>query len=70
MTRDIDPRYDPDLQAALERGGERALAETCAALCVCGHRREDHPGATGALAGFGGSACDRCWTCGTFNAAA
>lgn len=62
-----DPRYDPDLVAALERGGEQLLGEALTATChTCGHTRRDHAGATGALASFGGSACEKCWDCGTF----
>jgi hypothetical protein len=62
-----DPRYDPDLVAALEAGGEQGLADAMAATCrTCGHTRADHAGATGALASFGGSACERCWDCGAF----
>lgn len=69
MSRDVDPRVDFDLQAALEQGGERALAEARAVRCTCGDTRGDHLGATGALASFGGSACDLCWTCPTFTPA-
>jgi hypothetical protein len=42
------------------------------APCRCGHARRDHNGhtedeaPTGAQASFGGSACELCWTCGTF----
>jgi hypothetical protein len=35
-------------------------------LCVCGHTRQEHYGASGALASFGGTACERCWECPTF----
>lgn len=66
---EVDPHYDPDLQAVLESGGEKALAVALAVKCRCGHARENHPGATGALASFGGSACDECWDCGTFTPA-
>ncbi len=67
---EVDPHYDPDLQAALERGGEKALAVALARVCRCGHPRSDHMAATGALGSFGGTACDGCWDCGTFCAAA
>jgi hypothetical protein len=42
--------------------GER----TWGAVCVCGHRRDQHWAETGAQGSFGGSACQACWTCGTF----
>lgn len=58
--------YDPDLVEAREQG---RLGEALAAVCVCGHQRHHHFGATGALASFGGTACQECWTCGTFTAA-
>lgn len=64
--REVDPHYDPDLQAALEAGGEAALEAARAEICACGHPRRDHAAATGALGSFGGSACDGCWTCPTF----
>lgn len=60
-TREIDERYDPDLQAALERGGERELARILNVLCHCGHPRRDHMAASGALGSFGGAACDECF---------
>lgn len=63
---EVDPRRDPDLQAALEARGEKALAAALAEVCRCGHTRGDHMAATGALGSFGGTACDKCWTCGTF----
>jgi hypothetical protein len=65
----IDPHYDPDLVEARERG-PHSLAVALATMCVCGHPRSDHMGATGALASFGGTACNSCWSCGTFTAVA
>lgn len=65
---EVDPQYDPDLQAVLERGGEKALAEALAVVCRCGHPRSEHMAATGALGSFGGTACNLCWACGTFTA--
>lgn len=51
------PDYDQDI---LE--GRR----TWDALCECGHTREEHMAETGAQGSFGGTACERCWTCPTF----
>lgn len=39
------------------------------AVCTCGHRRDEHWAATGREGSFGGSACQKCWTCGTFREA-
>lgn len=66
MNEPPSPHYDPDLQEALVRGGERGLAEARAALCKCGHPRSAHFAATGALGSMGGSACENCWQCATF----
>ncbi len=68
--RTIDPHYDPDLQEAVEHGGEAALNAALIVTCSCGHSRAEHMGATGALASFGGTACNQCWTCPTFTAIA
>jgi hypothetical protein len=65
----IDPRYDPDLLESADQGGEQAVAAALAVVCACGHTRAEHMGATGALASFGGTACEKCWTCPTFTAA-
>jgi hypothetical protein len=56
--------YDTDLVGLTQDARELALR----VLCTCGHPRSAHLGATGALASFGGSACERCWTCATFRA--
>lgn len=66
---DPSPRYDRDLQEALERDGERGLAAARAAVCECGHPRSAHFAATGALGSFGGTACEDCWVCATFRPA-
>ncbi len=68
--REINEHYDPDLQEALERGGEAGLSRACAEVCRCGHRRDQHFAATGSLGSFGGTACEECWACGTFVAEA
>lgn len=59
-------RYDPDVFEHLDAGDWEAARALLLTRCRCGHLRADHGGATGVLAGFGGSACDNCWTCGTF----
>lgn len=64
----VNEAYDPDLQRALEQGGEKALRVALAAMCACGHTREHHHAMTGSLGSFGGSACGQCWTCPTFTA--
>lgn len=58
----VSEHYDPDLMG-LEGAALEAVLDT---RCRCGHRRRDHVAATGALGSFGGSACEECWSCGTF----
>lgn len=65
--RELSPHYDTDLLDAWEMGGEAGFRDALAQRCQnCGHAREDHLGSSGALASFGGSACELCWTCPTF----
>lgn len=64
----LDPRRDPDLWPF--RDQPEVLHNLLTAVCVCGHERAEHMAATGALGSFGGSACDSCWSCGTFRAVA
>lgn len=64
-----DRRYDPDIFEAHASGGDEAALALALTVCRCGHPRHQHAGATGSLAAFGGSACDLCWSCGTFVAA-
>jgi hypothetical protein len=62
----LDERRDPDLWPL--RSKPTALRRALSVRCRCGHARGEHMGATGTLAAFGGSACDLCWSCGTFEA--
>jgi hypothetical protein len=62
----ISVPHDPDLVRAWAEGGEDAVRAALQVRCECGHPRHEHMGATGALASFGGSACNGCWTCRTF----
>jgi hypothetical protein len=60
----ISERYDTDLWPL--RYSPWDLEAALAVLCVCGHTRQEHYGANGALASFGGTACECCWECPTF----
>lgn len=61
---ELDERLDPDLWP--HREDPDTLRKLLTAVCTCGHERAEHMAATGALGSFGGSACDSCWSCGTF----
>lgn len=58
----VNPAYDTDL---VELDGEE-LHLALLQFCACGHRRDEHYGASGSIASFGGSACKVCWVCPTF----